>query len=60
LDVEKRLRNSDHPSAFEAELAAFGILHKLIAPITPDAMAKSRGHIALIENASTTVSNSLA
>jgi transposase len=34
-EFTSRYRDSDHPSAFEAELAAFGIRHKLIAPATP-------------------------
>lgn len=34
-EFTSRYCNPDHPSAFEAELAAFGIRHKLIAPATP-------------------------
>ena len=60
LDVEKRLRNFDHSYEFEVLLAAFDIRHKLIAPTTQDTTAKSRGHIAPISNASTTLGNSLA
>lgn len=34
-EFTSRYQGSKHPSAFEAELAAFGIRHKLIAPATP-------------------------
>jgi len=34
-EFTSRYQGSRHPSAFEAELAAFGIRHKLIAPATP-------------------------
>ena len=34
-EFTSRYQGSTHPSAFEAELAAFGIRHKLIAPATP-------------------------
>lgn len=34
-EFTSRCQGSTHPSAFEAELAAFGIRHKLIAPATP-------------------------
>jgi len=34
-EFTSRYCNPDHPSAFEAELAAFAIRHKLIAPATP-------------------------
>ncbi len=34
-EFTSRYHNPDHLSAFEAELAAFGIRHKLIAPATP-------------------------
>lgn len=34
-EFTSRYQGSGHPSAFEAELAAFGIRHKLIAPATP-------------------------
>lgn len=34
-EFTSRYQGSDHPSAFESELAALGIRHKLIAPATP-------------------------
>lgn len=34
-EFTSRFHNADHPSAFEAELAEFGIRHKPIAPATP-------------------------
>lgn len=34
-EFTSRYQGSMHPSAFETELAAFGIRHKLIAPATP-------------------------
>jgi len=34
-EFTSRHHNPKHPSAFESELAAFGIRHKLIAPATP-------------------------
>jgi len=34
-EFTSRYHNPDHPSAFEAELMAFGIRHKLIRPATP-------------------------
>lgn len=34
-EFTSRYQGSDHPSAFESELTALGIRHKLIAPATP-------------------------
>jgi transposase InsO family protein len=34
-EFTSRYTGSDHPSAFESELAALGVRHKLIAPATP-------------------------
>lgn len=34
-EFTSRYTGSNHPSPFEAELAAFGVRHKLIAPATP-------------------------